>query len=145
MAMRWLHRTDRSRRHIETRLLERGGDPSDVRAVLDDFIERGWINDRRCAEALRDRWCRTAPMAPDALAARLEAEGIERELALEISRVNEPSPVELAVQLAAQRLPRLSDLPPETRARRLLGLLARRGFEEEVALEALERLAVLPE
>ena len=96
------------------------------------------------------RLTRTRPLSDEdffspGLAARLEAEGIERELALEISRDNEPSPVELAVQLAAQRLPRLANLPPETRARRLLGLLARRGFEEEVALEALERLAVLPE
>lgn len=144
MAMRWLHRTDRSRRHVEQRLLERGGDPNDVAALLDEFSERGWIDDRRCAEAMRARWCRTAPMAPDAIAARLEAEGIEAELAREVAREGNGTPIELAMQLANERLPRLATLPPETQARRLLSLLGRRGFEEDVALEAIERLSILP-
>ena len=144
MAMRWLHRTDRSRRHVEQRLLERGGHPNDIAALLDEFTERGWIDDRRCAEALRARWCRTAPMAPEAIAARLEAEGIETDLAREVAWEGNAAPIELAMQLAKERLPRLAALPPETQARRLLSLLGRRGFEEDVALEAIERLSILP-
>ena len=145
MALGWLHRTDRSRRHVQDRLLERGGDPQEVDALLDEFVERGWIDDRRCAVAMRTRWCRAAPMAPDALTARLVAEGIDEELAREIASEGDASPVDLAMRLARERLPRLDGLAPEVAARRLLGLLARRGFDEDVALEALQRLDLLPE
>ncbi|MDG2201284.1 MAG: regulatory protein RecX [Phycisphaerales bacterium] len=143
-ALDWLHRTDRSRQHIQNRLLERGGDPDHVQSLLDEFQQRGWIDDQRCAEALATRWCRSGSLAPDALALRLQEEGIDSHIARTVAGCDEgPAPVELAMDLAQRRLAGLASKPPEVIIRRLQGVLARKGYDEEVVLEVLERLDLL--
>ncbi len=143
-ALDWLHRTDRSRQHIQDRLLERGGDPDQVQALLDEFQQRGWIDDHRCAEALAKRWSRSGPLAPDAMAMRLQEEGIDSHIARAVAGCDDgPAPVDLAMDLAQRRLAGLASQPPEVVLRRLQGALARKGYDEDVVLEVLERLDLL--
>ncbi len=144
MALRWLHRTDRSRRHMRDRLLERGGSPELVDSLLDDLQERGWLDDRRCAQSLARRWNRNGRLAPDAMSQRLEAEGIAADIAREVAECDDDRlPVDLAMEIAAKQLPRLERHPRDVIARRLQGLLARKGYEEDVVTEALERMKLI--
>ena len=144
MALRWLHRTDRSRRHLRDRLLDRGGTPEQVDSMLDDFQERGWLDDRRCAQSLARRWNRNGRLAPNALSQRLEAEGIDADIAREIAECDDDRlPVDLAVEIASRRLPRLEHHPRDVIVRRLQGVLARKGYEEDVVIEALERMKLV--
>lgn len=143
-ALDWLHRTDRSCQYIRHRLLERGGDPDQVQSLLEDFQQRGWIDDHRCAEAMATRWCRSGPLAPDELVRRLEEVGIDSHIARTVADCEDgPALVDLAMDLARRRLAGLASQPPEVIIRKLQGALSRKGYDEDVVLEVLERLDLL--
>ena len=54
-----------------------------------------------------------------------------------------PAPVDLAMELAHRKLAGLASKPREVIIRRLQGALARKGYDEDVVLEVLERLELL--
>ena len=144
-VMRWLKQSDRSCRKVRERLLERGDDPVMIEQLIDEFRERGWLDDHRCAEALARRWCRKEPMATGALARRLESEGIDASVAASIAadHEGEEGPTGMALDIARGRLERMNNLDRTAAARRLQGVLARRGFGEDVVLEVLQRLELI--
>ena len=75
----------------------------------------------------------TRPVGQELLLSKLKAKGIapswaDQAVADATQGIDQ---MELARQLARERLDRLKDLPKETAQRRLLGFLMRRGFLEE--------------
>lgn len=51
-ALRFLARREHSRSELQRKLAPFAEDPADLAIVLDDFVRRGWLSDRRAAEQL---------------------------------------------------------------------------------------------
>lgn len=119
------------------RLLERKRvEPAEVTTVLDELVEGGWVDDaayaRRFAEDRRllDGW------GSERIARRLAAVGVDRELidaAVGVRGAEDERTA--ALELLHRRFP---EPPADARERnRALGLLARKGYELELAYDVL--------
>jgi regulatory protein len=122
------------------RLVARGTDPELAEAVVDELIEQGALDDRRFARLFvqdkrtLERW------GSERIRRSLEARGVDRETA-EQALADSPDPeldgqteLDRAIALVRARFPQ----PPRGRDRdRALGVLLRKGYEHELALEAL--------
>ncbi|MEJ2792917.1 recombination regulator RecX [Iodobacter sp. LRB] len=77
-ALQHLARRDHSRGELRLKLLPFADDPSEVDAVLDDFIERGWQSDTRFAE----QWVfyRSQRYGPQRLRAELQQKGVSSDI-----------------------------------------------------------------
>jgi regulatory protein len=127
------------------RVLERKRvDPVEVSAVIGELCEGGWLDDasyaRRFAEDRRtlDGW------GAERIERRLRSLGVDRDLVeAAIGARGRAEEQGAALELLRRRFP----VPPEdARERnRALGVLVRKGFELELALDALRRHCGLTE
>jgi regulatory protein len=139
-AYRHLGRRDRSEAQLRAHLIRRGVEPEVADVAVAHLTERGYLDDARFAQRLaaerrmHDGWggerigaaLRHAGVAPEHVAAALAERSAEDELAA-------------AVALLRRRL---AAPPADDRARqRALALLVRRGYELELAYEAVRELA----
>jgi regulatory protein len=155
-ALRLLAHRARSRGELAARLRRKDFPPRLIRTVLDDFQERGWLDDEAFARSwIRDR-LRLRPRGRRALLAELRRKGVEAaviEAALdEIFQDPEHSEREIAFSLAEAWLRRQPtalaealltggrDPTAEKARRRFQGHLARRGIPGGLIREALEHL-----
>jgi regulatory protein len=135
--------TDRARTRADlAAVLRRRGVPDAVAVkVLGRFSEVGLIDDATFAE----QWVRsrhaTRGLARRALAAELHRKGVGRDVAQEaLADLDTESERRGARELIDRRLRTLAVNGPEERARagrRLLGMLARKGYPAEVATEVV--------
>jgi regulatory protein len=111
-------------------LLARSGIPQDAAdAVLDRFTEVGLIDDAAFARAWVTSRQSGRGLARRALSAELRAKGVDAEVAA--AAVDEVDPQEewdSARRLVARRLPAMARLDRQTAERRLVGMLARKGY-----------------
>jgi regulatory protein len=138
-ALRLLGVRERSRRELEERLLRKGYPPERVRELLDDFIERGWIDDERFARLFVRERLRRRPRSFRLLDAELAARGVAPEIrrrVLEEARA-QVSEQELLARLIRARWPLVSGLGEKGR-QRLARWLEARGFASGRVREALE-------
>lgn len=145
LALRLLKARGRSRAELLGALEAKGFAPDIAAKVGDDLTRLGYLNDRAFAEDAIRSVTRSGPASREMLERRLERHRVEPAAAG--SALNEAlagrAAIDDAAALAAERLSSMpGSLDDLTRARRLLGVLARRGFDEETALEAVRR--VLP-
>jgi len=134
-ALRYLAAHDRTEAQMTAYLTRRGAHPSRIRALLDQFRSRGYLNDK--AYALRwaqDRLARR-PMGPARLEAELESKGFPRAAVADTVKTvyKESSPRDLAQRALRQRARTGTRL---TLARKA-GLLRQSGFDEELIEELL--------
>lgn len=136
-----LGKREMSVRDARARLERWGAEPLDAERVTSELIAAGALDDGRAAEA----FCRAAlarrPVGRAWLRARLESLGIGTEDAARAidAALEGASDTEAARALAAATARRLpSGLSDAARRRRVLGVLARRGFEAEAAERAME-------
>lgn len=110
--------------------------------VITRLQELGLLDDSAMARELIDEMHRRSPAAAPLLRHKMLQRGLSEATADEVLRekASDASPVELARQLVAQHLPRLRRLDEVTRLRRLAGLLARRGFEEDTIEQVLSEV-----
>ena len=117
--------------------LQAKGIPEDVsRQVLDRMTEVGLVNDAEfTAMYVRSRRA-SRGLAPRLLAQELRAKGVEEALIqAELSGIDDDSDRALAESLVAKRLAASAGLDAEARARRLAGMLMRKGFAPGMAFE----------
>ena len=138
LAHVFLNRRERTEHELREHLLRRHASPKEVDAVLRELTEHGYLDDARFArlfaEDKRDlnRWGRTRILR------ELIQRGISREvadLALDEELTTGTGELERALSVLTQRFP-----APVMTARdreRALGLLMRRGYEYELAVDAL--------
>jgi regulatory protein len=129
----------RSRRELGTRLVRSGFDAADVAEELDRLGAVGLLDDRAFAAAFAEEAITRRLRGRREVAASLAAKGIDRaeiELALQGIVGSEE---ERAFELARSRARRLVTLAPDAAYRRLVGLLARRGYEPGTARSAARR------
>ncbi|SDG16381.1 regulatory protein [Sinosporangium album] len=118
--------------------------PDDVaEAVLSRFSEVGLINDEAFAEAWVNSRHHGRGLARRALAVELRRRGVEDDTVKEaVERLDPDQEVETARRLVARKLAATRGLAPDARMRRVVGMLARKGYSSglayRVAREAME-------
>jgi regulatory protein len=130
-ALRLLGVRERSAAELRTRLRQKGFAPDVVEGVLERLRENGLQDDARFA----DRFTEAAVSRGQAsrrIRGDLLRKGLDRELAARAATVDPDEEEERARELAIARAGRMYGLTPEARARRLLSLLARRGYDPDV-------------
>ena len=106
---------------VARRLLDRF---EEVGLVDDDAYARAWVTSRQSGKGLSRR----------ALAAELRRKGIDEEVAREALRlVDNDDEEEAARRLVRRKLRSLGGVDDVTRARRLVGALARKGYPADLA------------
>ncbi len=124
----------RSRHELAERLARRNV-PDDVAGrLLDRFEEVGLVDDEAFARSWVDSRQRTRGLARRALAQELRRKGIADETAREVLAEVDPADEErLARELVRKKLRSLRTVDDTVAARRLAGLLARKGFPAGLA------------
>lgn len=134
-AMRWLARKRIASGSLAQRLAERGFEVEVVSHTMARLTDAGLLDNEALARDIAAGLRRRGPAGPRLIRETLARRGIDSDLAERIAREStEGRDIETeARRLIAQRLASMGGLPPKTRARRLLGLLARRGIEPDLA------------
>ena len=144
-ALRLLGRRDLTGVELRERLGRKTHEPDAIDSALEALQTEGWIDEAALAARYLAYLTRDRPASATLLRARLEARGVSPEIAEQAlaTALGEIDPVDAAEALARTRLPGLSRHTPATQARRLGGVLGRRGFDLETITEVLRRLKLL--
>ena len=119
----------RSRHELAERLARRNVPDEVAGQLLDRFEEVGLVDDEAFARSWVDSRQRTRGLARRALAQELRRKGVADETAREVLAEVDPSDEEeTARQLVRKKLRSLSGVDDATAARRLAGMLARKGY-----------------
>ncbi|MEV8096068.1 RecX family transcriptional regulator [Kitasatospora sp. NPDC085879] len=138
ICLRLLTGSPRSRKQLADALRKREI-PEDVAdEVLSRFEEVGLIDDAAFAAAWVDARHGRRGLARRALAQELRTRGISADLAEEaLARVDSDDEAEAARALVDRRLRTTRGLEPQARTRRLVAMLARRGYSEGLAFRVV--------
>ena len=140
VAWRSLNRRDRTAAELRRTLADKRVEPEVIDDVLAELEEGGYVDDARYAATFAEDRRRLDAWGSDRIERRLLALGVDREHIDAALGEQEPADeLEAAVALLARRFP----VPPETpRERdRALGVLVRKGYDSELAYDALRRHA----
>lgn len=139
MCLRLLTARARTRAELTTQLAKRGYPDVVVTRVLDRLTSVGLVDDVDFAE----QWVRSrqvnAGKGKRALIAELRTKGVADEVIAEtLANVDDGAERDRAVQLVQKRLRReILDGDEHKVARRLVGMLARRGYTEATAYQVV--------
>ena len=133
----------RTRAELEAVLARRGVPDEAAQSVLSRFAEVGLIDDAAFATAFVDSRQRSKGLSRRALGQELRRRGVADEDAEQALELVDPElEVTTARSLVGRKLAASAGLDPQARARRLVGMLARKGYGSGVAYrvvrEALE-------
>jgi regulatory protein len=133
-ALRLLAVRPRSRRELELRLVRAGFDHSEVDEELGRLEAVGLVDDEAFAQQVVEHELTIRGSGRRAIVSRLAAKGVDREtIDLALAELPASADEERAAELARGRLGRLTGLAPEQAFARLVGFLARRGYDPQVA------------
>lgn len=146
IVLRQLALAPRSRAQLERKLRDRGCADDVAEQVLDRMTEVGLVDDEAYAEMLVRSKQSTKGLARRALAHELRKQGIDGDLADEaLAQVGQADERDKAEQLVARKMRTMHGLAADVQARRLAGMLARKGYSGEVAWpiirDAIDRAA----
>jgi regulatory protein len=147
ICLRALTGAPKTRRQLAELLAKRGVPDDAASAVLDRFTEVGLIDDAAFARAWVTSRQAGRGLARRALSAELRAKGVDGEVAAAALEELDPQDEwDAARRLVARRLPSMQRLDRPTAERRLLGMLARKGYGGGLAGYVVrEALDALPE
>jgi regulatory protein len=145
LAYRYLNRRERTASEVRQHLIGREIAPTEADATIQELSEQGALDDTRFARLFVEDKRTLEHWGSDRIRRGLEARGIDRELAEEAladgsdehsARTGEPAgELDRALTLLRSRF---AAPPRERREReRALGVLLRKGYEYEVALDAI--------
>jgi regulatory protein len=128
----------RTRAELADALEGRGFDDEVAAAVLDRLVEVGLLDDAAFAEQWVDSRHRHRGLGRRALSQELRRKGVESETADEaVAGLDADAEREKACELVRRRLPSLDRMEPPVAARRLVGMLARKGYGAGLAYEVV--------
>ncbi len=104
--------------------------------IIDDFVSRGYLDDRTLASLLVTSGVERKGQGRVALSRALSQRGIPREIVDEALAALPDDDAERALEFARSKARGMSRLEPDTALRRLLGQLGRRGYGGSVAMSA---------
>jgi regulatory protein len=136
VCLRLLDHRARSRSELAAALRKRGVPDDAAGRVLDRFTDVGLIDDAALAESLAGAVHRERGLARRGVAAKLRQRGLEDDVVAEaIVDIDSDAERRRGRELVARRRRALSALPVEVQTRRLIGLLARKGYPSGMAFE----------
>jgi regulatory protein len=140
LAYGYLNRRDRTEAQVRRRLEQHGVDAPAIEEAIETLVDQGYLDDSRFARLFAQDKRELEQWGSDRIRRTLLDRGINRELADEALRA-EPSETELDRALGLLRR-RFSSPPRDRRERdRALGVLLRKGYDSELALDALTAYA----
>jgi regulatory protein len=144
ICLRMLTVAPRTRAQLATALRRCGVPEEAAEAVLGRFAEAGLIDDATFASAWVESRHYGRGLSGRALAAELRNRGVDSgDIQAAVARLDPEQEVATARSLVASRLAATRGQPTPTRVRRLIGVLARKGYSQALAYrlvrEALEQ------
>lgn len=146
----YLNRRERTVSEVRAQLERKAVSPELIEAAVSTFVEQGFLDDERfarlfvCDKRELEQW------GSERIRRGLLTRGIDRELTeralapgaagdADAAEHDEPTELERALELLRRRFP----APPRERRERdrALGVLLRKGYESELALDALSAYA----
>ncbi|WP_066947393.1 recombination regulator RecX [Microtetraspora fusca] len=143
ICLRLLTMAPKTRAQLAEALRKREVPEEAAQAVLERFSEVGLIDDQAFAAAWVSSRHAGRGLARRALAQELRHRGVDEDTVNEaVDQLDPEQEVETARRLVARKLSGTRGLDPQTRTRRLVGMLARKGYGPGLAFrvvrEALE-------
>lgn len=132
----------RARSHAELmQTLQRHGIEEDIaRRVLQKFCKAGLVDDAAFAESWVHERHQHRGLSREALAQELRRKGVDEDLiATALSTVDDEAQAERAHELVRRKLPTMTKADSATRFRRLVGMLARKGYSESLAFRVVRK------
>lgn len=138
LCLRQLEARSRTRTEL-VRYLDRKGVPEDAaRRVLDRFTEVGLIDDDALARSFSSSRHAEQGLARRAIAAKLRQRGVDHDvISSAVATVGPEQEQAAARRLVAKRRRSLVDLDPAVQSRRLVSLLARKGYPSGLAYQVV--------
>jgi regulatory protein len=130
VALRLLAVRERSAVELRSRLRQKGFDPEVIVSILDRLQETKLQDDGRFGAQFVEAATRRG-MAGRRIQMELRARGLSKEEAARATAEDPDAERARARDLAERKAARMGDLPLETRVRRLMSLLARKGFDPD--------------
>ncbi|HMC71423.1 MAG TPA: regulatory protein RecX [Mycobacteriales bacterium] len=143
IALRLLESAPRTRAELAQVMARRGVPADAATAILDRFTEVGLIDDEAFAAAWVTSRHNGRGLGRRALSQELRKRGVDNDTIREaVSTVSADDERDAASALVERRLRSMTGLPRDTQIRRLIGMLARKGFSQSLAMTVvLEALA----
>ncbi len=139
----WLDKAALSRAVVEKRAAAKGFSHELIQRLLVEFAALGLIDDAAVAVAATEHELRRKPAGTQLLREKLVRRGIDEDLAEDVASAATAGRdlVADAAALCEARM-KLASMrgDPVAARRKLFGLLGRRGFEQEVAMTAIDRV-----
>jgi regulatory protein len=134
ICLRALTGAPKTRQQLADLLAEKGVPDDAAEAVLDRYTEVGLIDDAAFARAWVSSRQAGRGLARRALSAELRAKGVEPEVAAEaVEAVDDDDERETARRLVDRKIGGMRRLDRATATRRLMGMLARKGYNGGLA------------
>jgi regulatory protein len=143
ICLRMLTVAPRTKAQLAAALTRRGVPQDAAAAVLARFAEVKLIDDAMFARAWVDSRHHGRGLASRALGAELRQRGVANvDIRAALDELSPEVELDTARELVARRLPSTAGMPAQARMRRLVGVLARKGYDSGLAFrvvrEALE-------
>ena len=144
ICLRQLTAAPRTRAQLAETLRRRGVPEDAAEAVLGRFTEVGLIDDATFASAWVESRHHGRGLGRRALAAELNQRGVDRDdIQAAVAKLSPETELATARALVERKLASTASLPAQVRLRRLVGMLARKGYPAGLAYrvvrEALDR------
>jgi regulatory protein len=143
LAYRYLNRRERTEAEVRQRLEREELGPATVDDTIATLIEQGYLDDSRFARLFTEDKRQLEQWGSDRIRRSLRERGIAPELIeTALGEQTQESELQQALELLRQRFPQ----PPADRRERdrALGVLLRKGYEMELALDALSAYRFAP-
>jgi regulatory protein len=139
ICLRLLEAGPRTAAELTTAMRKKGIDDDVAEQVLARFVEVGLVDDAEFARLWVDSRHRSKGLARPALRQELRRKGVADELAQEaLEGLGSEEEVETARSLVQRKLAATQGLTAEARIRRLVGMLARKGYGAGVAYRVVK-------
>jgi len=143
LAWRALNRRDHTVAEVARLLARKRVDPATIDAVLGELCQQGYLDDARFATRFADDRRRLDGWGAERIERRLIAVGIPGDLiAAAVDEQGPEAELEAAIALLQRRFPEPPATPRE--CERALGMLLRKGYQLELAHDAIRRHAGAP-
>jgi regulatory protein len=140
VCLRLLDRRAYTRAELRAALGKRGVPGEAADRLLDRFTEIGLVDDAALADGYALAQHHERGLAGRAVALKLRRRGIsEDEISAAVAPIDRSSETAAAQALVQRRLRSLSGLEPRVQMRRLLGMLARKGYSPGLAHDVVRQ------
>lgn len=147
IALRQLAMAPRSSSELGAKLRQKGCPDDVATVVIDRLTEVGLLDDAAYAQMLVHQRSSQRGLARSALRRELAGKGVDREVAeAAVGEVSEAAERLRAEELVAKKLRTIAGLDPTVQARRLAGMLQRKGYSSGLTYAVVrDAIAALPE